>query len=79
MDSYASVEPEFVEKCVKDLRKGKAPGVDLLAASRVISPVLSNLFTCILRLGHIPTEMKTRKTFTLHKEGKKSIQITTGP
>ena len=79
LDSNASVEQEFVEKCVKDLRKCKTLGVDgvrlehLLAASSVISPVLANLFTCMLhvRLGHIPPEMKTGEIFTLHKGGKK--------
>jgi len=57
--------------------KGKAQGIDsvrkehLSAASSVISPVLAHLFTWMLRLGHIPPEVKTGEIFTLHKGGKK--------
>jgi len=70
LDSNASVETEFVETYVKDLRKGKAPGVDGVSLLADL-PVLANLFMSMLRLGHIPPEIKTGAIFTLHKKGKK--------
>ena len=51
LNPYVTVEPSFVQGCIKDLSKGKAGGVDgvshehLLAASGVIAPILANIYT----------------------------------
>ena len=66
---YVTVEPS--------LSNGKAGGVDgvshehLLAASGVIAPILANIYTWMLRLGHVPESMKKGEIITLHKGGKK--------
>ena len=76
LNQDVTVEQSFVQRCIQDLSNGKAGGVDgvshedLIAASRAISPILANIYTWMLRLGHVPEEIKNSAIITLHKGGK---------
>lgn len=71
------VSSDLVSKCINSLPKGKVGGADGLMYEHlkycvsVISQPLSNLYTQMLRRGHIPIDMKKGEIITLHKGGKK--------
>lgn len=77
MDNNVTVFPELVMECVQSLPNGKAGGADGLTYEHlkccvdVISPPLANIYTYMLRRGHIPIDMKKGEIITLHKGGKK--------
>ena len=76
-DPKAYVSPENVKRLIEKLPTGKAGNDDkvvyehLKACAEIISPVLSNVYTHMLRLGHVPVKMKTGNIITLHKGGNK--------
>ena len=77
LDRTVCVSTCLVEEFIRTLPKGKSGGDDgvchehLIYSCLVISPILSHLFTGMLRLRHIPTAMKRGEIITLHKGGKK--------
>jgi len=77
LDSSVCVSAALVQTLIRSLPRGKAGGIDgvrhehLIYACDAISPVLARLFTGMLRLGYIPTDMKRGEIITLHKGGKK--------
>jgi len=84
LNPYFTVEPSFVQGCIKDLSKGKAGGVDgvshehLLAASGVSAPIFANIYTWMLRLGHVPESMikiKTSRNTMVVRSGRTSRAI----
>ena len=76
-DSQAYVTVDTVKNVIAKLPCGKAGNDDNVVYEHfkhckdIISPVLSNMFTYMLRCGYIPTEMKRGNIITLHKGGKK--------
>jgi len=62
-DQRVVVLPENVNKAITALPRGKAAGMDciqyehLITVKDFLSSVLANLFTHILRLGHIPDQL----------------------
>ena len=76
-ENTAHVTEESVQKAIQKLPKGKAGSGDkivyehLIHSRHVISPILANIFTNMLRKGHIPDAMKKGVIVTLHKGGTK--------
>ena len=76
-DSTATGLPEDVENILKSCPNGKAPGVDcityehLKTAADIVSPLLSSLFTVMLRNAYIPDTLKQGIIITLHMGGQK--------
>ncbi|WAR22831.1 LIN1-like protein [Mya arenaria] len=72
----SNVNPECVSNAIAVAPTGKAAGDDriqhehLKCAKEVLSPILANLFTQMLRQGYIPASMKRGIIITLHKGGK---------
>lgn len=77
-DKSAMVSTDCIDRAIKALPIGKAGNSDgvvyehLRFGREVIVPVLANMFTFMLRLGHIPNDMKKGVIITLYKGGKKS-------
>ena len=76
-DQRVVVLPETINKAIAACPRGKAAGMDciqyehLITAKDFLSSVLANLFTHILRLGHMPDKLKMGCIITLHKGGNK--------
>ncbi len=76
-DPSANISPDVIKTLVAKCPRGKAGGMDnvvyehLLPVSDILSPVLANLFTWMLRTGYVPDQMKRGCIITLHKGGKK--------
>ena len=72
------ITPEDVETALKTCKLGKAPGIDfiyyehLIYGGVIFRNILARLFTAMLNLGHIPSEMNKGVIITLHKGGRKS-------
>ena len=72
------IHPSDVTKFINSCRKGKACGPDeiyyehVIMAANIVSPILANLFTYMLRLNHVPDHMKRGTIITLHKGNGKS-------
>ena len=87
--SVISISSEEVEAAVKLTHKGKACGDDgifyehILFAGVVLYKMLSNLFSAMIKLAHVPIEMKRGTIITLFKGGngtkEKTILTITGP
>ena len=75
--SVISISSEEVEAAVKLTHKGKACGDDgifyehILFAGVVLYKMLSNLFSAMIKLAHVPVEMKRGTIITLFKGGNK--------
>ncbi|WAR05695.1 hypothetical protein MAR_021064, partial [Mya arenaria] len=81
-NAFDNIKPEpdaFVSEKMRFKRylKCKACGSDgilyehLIYGRAVIAPVLADMFTCMLRLSHIPVSMKIGTITTMHKGGNK--------
>jgi len=63
-DSRACVLPSEIEDIISKCPKGKAGGHNglqyehLIHTKQVISPVVANIFTWMLRTGHVPDNLK---------------------
>ncbi|KAH3783381.1 hypothetical protein DPMN_161318 [Dreissena polymorpha] len=76
-DPEVRVLPETVDYIISTCPKRKAGGYDnlqydhLINAKYVISPVLANIYTWMLRTGHVPDSIKCGVIITMHKGGNK--------
>ncbi|KAH3833945.1 hypothetical protein DPMN_107261 [Dreissena polymorpha] len=73
-DPEVRVLPETVDHIISTCPKRKAGGYDnlqyehLINAKHVISPVLANIYTWMLRTGHVPDSMKRGVIITMHAQ-----------
>ena len=76
-DVSTTVLPQTVSELILSCPKGKACGHDnvfyehLILARDILSPILANIFSYMLRLSYIPDEMKKGIIITLNNGGKK--------
>ena len=76
-DSTTTVLPHMVKQAIEESPRGKAGGYDkiqyehLIFAKDVLSPILANVFTCMMRSGYVPDKLKRGVIVTLHKGGNK--------
>ena len=76
-DSTATVLPHIVKQAIEESPLGKAGGYDkiqyghLIFAKDVLSPILANVFTCMMRSGYASDKLKRGDMVILHKEGNK--------
>lgn len=74
-DPKVCVLSETVDYIISTCPKRKAGGYDnlqyehLINAKHVIFPVLANIYTWMLRTGHVPDSMKRGVIITMHKGG----------
>jgi hypothetical protein len=77
LNNNVTIFEEDVKSAIQTLSRGKASGPDgiahehLLYGADILSPVLANFYTLILRGGEIPDSLKRGKIITLHKGGNK--------
>ena len=75
LGSYITVE--LIDSLLKKCKKSKAPGFDkvayehLIYGGAIIRQLLVKLFTAMLRMSHIPDDMKKGIIITLYKGGNK--------
>lgn len=76
-DQSVIVLPEVVNNVIDKTPHGKASGYDnlqyehLIYAKEFLSTVLANIYTRMLRTGHVPAKLNRGVIITLHKGGNK--------
>ena len=69
---FTTVLPLIVKQAIEESPRGKADKIQyehLIFAKDVLSPILANVFTCMMRTGYVPDKLKRGVIVTLHKGG----------